>query len=257
MEICCLHIGQFVSGPKNEDKWHHLEAFCASMGWEVRVTSYGSAQNAVETAQSCGCSIIVCESLTEISPTGTKELIGTLKVLKGLGVHLVSILDVFDSGSPTGKMLLNNLDSIITFETSILGSVNQFQPGLHGAVPYGYQYDKTGKQFLIHPNEAKELVYIFEEYAAGTPAYTIATTLNARGVPTKRKGKWQTTTIHQVIDNFFYTGKAKWEGVIIKSTHPSLVSDFLFQKAQAQRERNRKAAPSTKFKFPNYGKSHF
>lgn len=105
-----------------------------------------------------------------------------------------------------------------------------------GGVAYGYgserlcpdNPDDRRARLVIDKSKARIVLRIFKEYAAGASPFTIAATLNVEGVPSpgadwarvKRRtdGKWQKTTVREMLDNERYIGKVifnryKWRDV--------------------------------------------
>lgn len=82
--------------------------------------------------------------------------------------------------------------------------------------PYGYRIIKCkdGKRSYhtleIVPEQASIVRMIFEMYANGIGATTIAHTLNDSGITPPRAASWKPTTVYMILDNPHYIGKVKW-----------------------------------------------
>lgn len=70
--------------------------------------------------------------------------------------------------------------------------------------PYGYDWD--GEQMVINPDQAKTVRWIFEQVLSGKGTHAISDELNAKGIPTKKGGRWTPTTVRGMISNEKYTG---------------------------------------------------
>ena len=70
--------------------------------------------------------------------------------------------------------------------------------------PYGYRWD--GRTLRIIPEQAAIVKRIFAEVLDGKGTDAIAKELDAEGVPTKRGGKWTTTSVRGILANEKYTG---------------------------------------------------
>lgn len=59
---------------------------------------------------------------------------------------------------------------------------------------------------VIVPEEAEVVKRIFKETLSGNGSYLIAKGLNADGIPSKKNGKWNSSTIDAIIQNEKYMG---------------------------------------------------
>ena len=73
-----------------------------------------------------------------------------------------------------------------------------------GYVPYGYRW-KDG-EILVDPAQAKIVKRFFRELLSGKGTEAIAKELNREQVPTKKGGRWTSTSIRDIIRNEKYTG---------------------------------------------------
>lgn len=72
--------------------------------------------------------------------------------------------------------------------------------------PYGYDWDKKKGEMVINSEQAEIVRYIFVQTLAGVGTYDMAKDLVAKGVPTKKGGKWTGHTVNSIIRNEKYTG---------------------------------------------------
>lgn len=59
---------------------------------------------------------------------------------------------------------------------------------------------------VVNPEQAEIVRYIFAQTLAGVGTHDIAKDLAAKGVPTKKGGKWTGHTVNGIIRNEKYTG---------------------------------------------------
>jgi site-specific DNA recombinase len=117
----------------------------------------------------------------------------------------------------------------------------------HGRNLYGYarDYESTGR----HPKMTRQypdhetgpvVRRIFDEYLSGSGSRTIATGLNADGIPAPKGGRWLEGGVRRVLRNPSYAGRRshlgkledeRWEG------HEPIVSADTFDKVQARLDR--------------------
>jgi len=74
-----------------------------------------------------------------------------------------------------------------------------------GAVPLGFTVE--GKMLQVLEAELATVRAIFLQRARGAILQEIADDLNARGVPTKRGGRWHPSTVRAILNNIdLYAG---------------------------------------------------
>lgn len=150
--------------------------------------------------------------------------------------------------------------------------------------PFGFEKTTVmdGKRkcptLKIREDEAEVVRMIFDMYVnedLGRP--TIARRLNEMGFKTAKGGKWTQLAIADILENVHYTGKVRWnfrktvtiveEGEIIATRpkakvgeyliydgkHSAIVSDELFNAAQAKQSKNPRNRKTTKVSNPFAG----
>lgn len=70
--------------------------------------------------------------------------------------------------------------------------------------PYGYRWD--GRTLRVVPEQDEVVKRIFSDVLSGKGTDAIAKELDDEGVPTKRGGKWTSTSVRGIIANEKYTG---------------------------------------------------
>lgn len=133
-----------------------------------------------------------------------------------------------------------------------------------GTAPFGYRV--KDKAFVVQPDEAEIVRYVFSRFAAGVGARTLARELSDKGVRTRRGNAIDNRWVIYVVSNPVYTGKIRWstEGhanysrenysgenvLLVDGKHEAIISPVLWDAAQsrlAERESEpkyvRKAAP--------------
>lgn len=99
-------------------------------------------------------------------------------------------------------------------ERSVRGKIGKAQRGLYvvGAPPYGYLLDKKALGGLSIDEDAAAIVRrIFDLYIEGGRSLReIARTLNREGLPSPRGAKWSNATLHVILRNEAYAGRAAY-----------------------------------------------
>ncbi len=94
-----------------------------------------------------------------------------------------------------------------------------------GTPPLGY-YAING-MLAIHPKEAEVVRKIFADLDAGVAMHTIARTLNAEGVVSKKGGQYHTSTIAGIVKRReFYNGGYQYgENEMVEGQHEGILND--------------------------------
>lgn len=194
-----------------------------------------------------------------------------------LGVRFIAVTDRFDSKyqqADISVQLRNMANEMYAKDISkkICSSMRsiQMQGKFSGSrAPYGYLLDPNDKhQLIIDPKTAPIVKEMFEMLADGCTMHYIATTLNARGVPSPgrylydrgiaktdkfKNSQWYMQTVRKMLHDQIYLGwmvSGKYrsdyyasgskgckpvpreEWIITKGTHEPIVTESLFNKAQ-------------------------
>ena len=173
------------------------------------------------------------------------------------------------------KMISSNNELSSTKYRFRDGKEQSSRDGQHIATvaPFGYRKVVMDGMKTLEPTEwAPTVVEIYEEVAAGTPLSTLSMRLIARQVP----GKWCNKRIKSLIENPVYKGLIAWNRVVktvesrqgldyvrkrVKSEHPivveglheAIVSDELWEAANAMIGKNSKRRFGTSVRNPLAG----
>lgn len=138
--------------------------------------------------------------------------------LKKLGVTFVSKNEQFQTDTPMGEAMLKiilvfaELERKMTSERVSSVMISRANKGQWngGKVPYGYDYNKTTKEFTINPVEAAVVERIYSMYETCPSLLAIARELNSEGITTKSGRVWNPVTVSHIIHNIFYTGAYRY-----------------------------------------------
>ena len=171
------------------------------------------------------------------------------------GCRLVSPTEDLSDESPSGRLKNNLLMSVAEYER--LNTAEKIRIKLNeqakrgfwtgGQVPFGYVYDETLQGLSPHPTEAATLRRIFEMAAGLTSLTEIANTLNAGGLRTRarifnrRSGtkqnvgekRFRSDIVRRLITRPLYAGRVRMNGKEFPGQHAALVSDNLWERANA------------------------
>lgn len=117
---------------------------------------------------------------------------------------------------------------------------------------YGYIVNPEGK-LVIDSDEAKVVVWIFEQYLAGDSLGKIATGLERQGIPSPTgKAKWNREALNKLLSNEKYTGRVLlqktvstgaaqiennglMERYLYTDIHEAIISDEMFMAVQQEK----------------------
>lgn len=200
------------------------------------------------------------------------------RTLPAMGVRLICVNDNYDSEDPSSdrdsllmpfKLIMNDTyvkDTSKRIRSSIAAKMHsgEYLPSA-GSVPYGYLRDPEGRTYAIDDEAADVVRRIFEMRAGGMGFNTIARALNADGVPSPGKLRydrglakaakyqdalWIRGTIRKMTNDVVYTGsrvhgrvgrdrlgadkkrREQEEWQVIPHAHRPIVSQELFDRVQ-------------------------
>lgn len=129
------------------------------------------------------------------------------------------------------------------------------------STPFGYKIQDG--EYIIVPNEAEIVRYIFESYVSGNGMDAIAAKLNTLNNTSSEQMRpyWYSTTILYILSNESYTGNSLWQKTYatntlpakqvknagelpmyrVLDTHPAIISQELFDAAQELRNSRSKS----------------
>ncbi|MNR86724.1 DNA-invertase hin [compost metagenome] len=117
---------------------------------------------------------------------------------------LLSVADQIDTRTAAGRLVLNVLVSVAQWEREAIGErtaaalEHKKNIGEHvGRPPFGYRISE--KRLALVSEEAKVITLVLSLRAEGWTLQRIADELTARGIATKRGGKWYPTQIKSIL----------------------------------------------------------
>ena len=222
---------------------------------------------------------ILAKSISRFA-RNTVDTLSYIRELKELGIGVCFENEHIDTLTPGGEVLLTILAAIAEQESRTMSTnikwtyQKKFQNGeviLNTGTMLGYMKDADGN-YVINEPEAEIVRRVFREYIAGASLTQIRHGLEADGIKTKRGcSNWRANGILGIIKNEKYTGNAllgktykpdvlskrrlKNTGqaplYYVENTHPAIVSQEIFDMAQAEMQRREEEKDSAA------GRSHY
>jgi site-specific DNA recombinase len=134
-----------------------------------------------------------------------KDLAVLLERLQRRGVALVSVAESLDTGTASGRLVLNIMVSVSQWEREAIGERTRdamrhmrSKGQRVGAIPFGFKLSSDGLHLEPEDSEQRILKQIQALRSRGLTQRGVAATLNAEGVRTRSGGEWR----HQYIAAF-------------------------------------------------------
>ena len=158
--------------------------------------------------------IILTKSISRFA-RNTVDLLETVRHLKDLGIEVRFEKEHIHSLSEDGELMLTLLASFAQEESRSIsenvkwGVRKRFQSGEIGAANkhiLGYRYDDELRKYVIIPEEAESVRWMFQMYIDGVSLREIAGSMNRAGIRTTLGNDFQEASVRQLIFNEVYVG---------------------------------------------------
>ena len=177
----------------------------------------------------------------------SKNFMIMMENLEKWGKKFTSMQEELDTSSAMGRFVVDIVQRIAQLESEQIGertysgmAEKAESGGMLGFYPpFGYLVEDN--DLVIVDCEAVVVKELFERYCAGESMAALAASLNDRGLKTRRGERWTLYSIRHILHNPAYAGYRRWDGILVKSKHPSVIDVDLFNQAQiaaAERTRN-------------------
>ena len=201
------------------------------------------------------------------------------KELKELGVTFVSKNEQFDTSTAIGEAMLKiilvfaELERNMTSERVTAAMLSRASDGKWngGRVPYGYDYDKEAKEFVVNEAEAKVVRLMYDLYDEKRSLLAVSKELNARGHRSRKDVAWSPVTVGNIMRSPFYIGTFRYnyrienkstytyrpesEWIIFEDHHPQLVTHEQWNRVVSTMKSQRRGQPGHGKSF-NRGNVH-
>lgn len=154
---------------------------------------------------------VITKSISRFS-RNTTDCLEIVRTLLALHIPVYFETESINTGSMESELFLSILSSMAEGESSSIAENNKwstqrrFADGTYklSYLPYGYM--QRDGEMLIHPEQAEVVKRIFADLLSGKGTDAIAKELNAEQVPTKKGGRWSSTSIRDILSNEKYVG---------------------------------------------------
>lgn len=154
---------------------------------------------------------VITKSISRFS-RNTTDCLALVRKLQSLDIPLFFEKENINTGSMESELFLAILSSMAEGESTSISEnakwsiKRRFQNGTFklSYTPYGYNWD--GTNLTVNPEQAETVKRIFSDVLSGKGTNTIADALNAEAVPSKKNGRWTSSSVRGILANEKYTG---------------------------------------------------
>lgn len=154
---------------------------------------------------------VITKSISRFS-RNTTDCLDIVRTLLNLNIPVYFEKENINTSSMESELFLSILSGVAEGESTSISENNKwgikkrFENGTYklGYVPYGYRW--ANGEIIIDPEQAVIVKRIFSELLAGKGTDAIAKSLNTESIPTKKGGRWTSTSIRGILANEKYTG---------------------------------------------------
>jgi len=240
-----------------QEKDHTIADRYVDIGYSGAKSKRPEFQRMLNDAKANKFDLIVCWKADRLS-RGMYPAAALMEVIEPLGISIEAVEENLDMNyfamlSVVGKMELDSIKARTQAgrEGNIKRGNNHIRP------PFGWDYDKVSKRWVVNEFEAKWVRQILDWYIAGVSIYDIARRLNNAGIPTKNHSRlgWTAQKVSELVNSEYYTGvayynkrrgatnKPKDKSQWIPMSVPAIISQETWQAAQAKRQSNKRFGP--------------
>lgn len=183
-------------------------------------------------------SVILVWKFSRFARNQEESIVYKSMLKKQCEVDVISVTEPLIDG-PFGSLIeriIEWMDEYYSINLSgevIRGMTEKAMRGGYQSSPcLGYCSPGYGKPFVIIPDEAEIVKYIFHQYVDNhRDATSIARSLNERGALTKRGSSFEKRNITYILRNRFYVGKIVWNDIERNGSHETFIPEELFHAA--------------------------
>lgn len=183
-------------------------------------------------------SVILVWKFSRFARNQEESIVYKSMLRKQHGIDVISITEPLIEG-PFGSLIeriIEWMDEYYSINLSgevMRGMTEKAMRGGYQSTPsLGYTSPGYNQPFVIVPEEAETVKYIFDQYVNHHRDTTsIARNLNRKGVHTKRGNPFEKRNVTYILRNRFYIGKIIWNDIERDGVHETFIAPELFQAA--------------------------
>lgn len=220
LEMQKSHYKDFIS--KNPD-WELVEVYYDEGISGLNKEKRPALMRMITDCENGKIDMVVTKSISRFS-RNTADCLELVRKLQGLNIPIYFEKENIDTSSMESELLLSILSSLAEDESFSISqnskwSVrNRFMNGKFKISSPPYGYDWKDEKMVLNSEQASVVKRIFRETLQGKSTSEIAQELQTEGIPTKRGGIWNSSTILAILRNEKYTGDVLFQKTYTDST---------------------------------------
>lgn len=214
MHSVSAQISYYSKLIQSNPEWEYAGVYADSGISGTQTASRSEFQRLIQDCEDGKINIVLCKSISRFA-RNTVDLLETVRHLKDLGIEVRFEKENINSLSSDGELMLTILASFAQEESRSIsenvkwGVRRRFQSGEIGAANkhiLGYRYDDVQQKYIIIPEEAEHIRWMFRMYLDGVSLRNIADALNKAGVRSTLGNEFCEATVRNLIFNEIYAG---------------------------------------------------
>ena len=190
-------------------EWEFAGVFADSGITGTKTAHRSEFQRLMQECDSGNVDLILCKSISRFA-RNTVDLLQTIRHLKEIGVEVQFEKESISTFSGDGEFMLSLLASFAQEESNSIsenvkwGIRKRFRDGTVGTANkhiLGYRYDEQKRQYVVIPEEAATVRWMFQMFLAGLSFQSIADNLNGVGIRTTLGNDFQEASVRMLLYN--------------------------------------------------------
>ncbi len=265
MNSVSAQVSYYSSLIQNNPEWEYAGVYVDSGITGTLASKRSDYQRLLDDCEEGKIDIILTKSISRFA-RNTVDLLEAVRHLKSIGIEVRFEKEKINTFSEDGELMLTLLASFAQEESRSIsenskwGIRKRFQSGEIGVCNkhlLGYQYDEEQRKYIIIPDEAESVRWMFQMFIDGLSYRMIAKKLNDAGVRSVLGNEFQEATVRQLILNEVYAGdtlrqkcyiadpiqknKVKNQGELpqyyIQDSHEAIIDRETYELVQAEIQR--------------------
>ena len=196
---------------KNNDGWEYVGLYYDEGVSGTKKEKRPELLRMISDCEDGKINYIITKSISRFA-RNTTDCLELVRKLLNLGIAIYFEKENINTEDMESELMLSILSSLAESESVSISENNKwsiqkrFQNGTYIVAYPPYGYANVDGQMVIHEEQAKVVRFIFEQILSGNSTHKVAKILEEKGIPTKKGGKWSSTTVRAIIGNEKYIG---------------------------------------------------
>ena len=191
---------------RSNDEWEYVGLYYDEGITGTKKDVRAGLLSMIDACEDGKIEFIITKSISRFA-RNTTDCLAMVRRLLELGIFIYFEKENINTGSMESELMLSILSSLAESESVSISENSKwsvqkrFQNGtfIISYPPYGY--DNDNGTMVIVPEQAEVVKEIFASCLAGKGTHAIAKELNARGIKTKKNGKWGAGAVKAILTN--------------------------------------------------------